>query len=282
MDTKQKQILEINSNPNLTNQEKQSKINDIIMGKYLNNQFILTQCDHYKKKCTEFYFLCCNKTYDCCRCHNLDQNIKCNSKPIVNTIKCINCGTTQNPSDSCTNCLIKFSRNYCDICSIWSEKNIFHCESCGICRIGEKNKYLHCNNCQACFKSPHHCINNLSDTKLNFSTTTQCLLCLENATTSQYKLTYLPKCKHPVHSECLTKSSKSGNYKCPLCRKSMFDMNNYWKLLETEINMQILPNEIKKNINILCNDCEIKSENAEWHFLGTMCKICHGFNTVEI
>lgn len=280
---KQKLILEINKDQNLTSEEKKSKIKDIMMGKYKDQQKILIKCTHYVKSCDQFYFSCCNETYDCCRCHNQDG--KCKLKPIVKSIVCTKCKTCQDPTNNCTNCFIKFSRNHCQICNIWSEKNIFHCESCGICRIGEKNKYFHCNTCQGCFKiakenqPSHQCpLNNI----YNFSTTTQCLLCLENASTSQCKLTYLDKCKHPVHSECLKESLKNGNYKCPLCRKSMINMNNYWNLIKTEINLHPLPEEIKKKVNILCNDCENKTENTEWHFLGSQCQHCNSYNTVNL
>ena len=30
----------------------------------------------------------------------------------------------------------------------------------------------------------------------------------------------------------------------------------------------------------MCNDCETKSHNRQWHFLGIQCPQCNSFNTV--
>lgn len=301
--SKQKLILEINRNNLLSNEEKKIKIKEIMMGKYQNEKNIIKiDCNHYRKLCDQFYFTCCNKIYDCCRCHN--QANLCKLKPTIKSIRCIKCDLHQNPNTNCSNCFVKFSRSHCDICNIWSEKNIFHCTKCGICRIGEQNKYFHCDSCQGCFKickndnekngqpdqisqtdqtnqtnqtnqnkhGKHICVSNLSPT-------IQCLLCLENASTSQFKLTCLEKCKHPVHSECLLLALKNGNYKCPMCRKSMINMSQNWKIIEQEILLHPLPEEAKKKVNILCNDCENKSDDLDWHFFGIKCNTCNGFNT---
>lgn len=33
-------------------------------------------------------------------------------------------------------------------------------------------------------------------------------------------------------------------------------------------------------VDIMCNDCETKSQNRLWHFLGIQCPQCNSFNTV--
>ncbi len=278
--TNQELVMEIHRNTTLTTEEKNEKIRDIMLGKFKNEDTInVPECTHYKKQCEKFHFTCCNKIYDCCRCHN--HTNMCNNKIKIDTIKCKMCGITQIPTNLCVQCNIKFSRSHCDVCNIWSEKNIFHCDKCKICRIGEQENYFHCDNCQGCFKiskdndHPHECGSNVS-------TTTQCLLCLENASTSQYKLICLSKCKHPVHSECLTLALQNGNYKCPLCRKCMVNMSTYWILMDNEIIMHPLPEEIKKKVNILCYDCENKTENIDWHFIGIKCGPCNSYNTSKI
>jgi len=276
--TNQQLIMEINRDKTLSTQEKTNKIRDIMLGKFKNVEEIkLPDCTHYKKLCTKFYFTCCNKTYDCCRCHN--QAELCKGPIVINNITCSNCQLKQVPSNMCIGCAKKFSRSHCEICNIWSEKNIYHCVKCGLCRIGSVDKYFHCDNCQCCFKKSsqdaHHCTTILS-------TNTQCVLCLETAaTTSQYHLTVL-QCKHPVHTECLTNALRNNNYKCPLCRKSMINMQYSWSILDQEILLHPLPDEAKRKINIICYDCETKSENVDWHFFGCKCLGCGSYNTSSI
>lgn len=275
--TKQEMIIQINRDTTLTNDEKRQRINDIMLGKYKDpTKILLPSCTHYKKMCNKFHFNCCDKIYDCCRCHN--QANLCNKTIFVDNICCDKCGFEQTPSSNCSNCGIQFSRSFCEICNIWSEKDIYHCNKCGLCRVGKADKYFHCDNCESCFKLPkndeniHICITPLSKT-------TQCLLCLESAaTTSQYHLMAI-KCAHVVHHECLISSLKNGNYKCPLCRKSMIDMTQNWNILDQEILLNQLPEEIKKKVNITCFDCSHKSSDVDWHFIGLKCKSCGSYNT---
>ncbi len=272
--TNQQLIMEIHRDKSLTAEEKAIKIKDVMLGKYKNIEKIhIPDCTHYKKKCNNFIFECCGRVYDCCRCHN--QASLCNKPILISEIVCSECNTKQIPSNTCVNCKIKFSRSHCEICNIWSEKNIYHCDKCGLCRVGSLDKYFHCDNCQGCFKisgTPHSCATVLS-------ATTQCLLCLEtSASTSQYHLMAL-SCKHPVHSECLNLALRNGNYKCPMCRKSMINMQHYWTLKDQEILLHPLPEDVKKKINILCYDCGAKTENADWHIFGTKCNSCNSYNT---
>lgn len=267
-------ITEINRNPNLSSEEKREQIRDIMLGKFkLESNFKPIQCTHYQKNCYNFHFTCCDKFYDCCRCHN--QANMCNSRISIDNITCSMCNTVQSPSNQCINCSIKFGRSYCEICYIWTQKNIHHCNQCMICRIGEKKNMFHCDRCESCFQLKknftHKCIGNVR-------ADVQCLFCLESASTSQYRLTILSKCLHPVHNECFILALKNGNYKCPLCRKSMIDMRNYWNDMTNEILLNPLHDDIKKKINVMCYDCE-KTTESDWHPIGTICANCGGYNT---
>jgi RING finger/CHY zinc finger protein 1 len=285
-------------------------------------------CTHYDKKCSNFLFGCCNKTYSCHRCHN--DNSECTNTINVKLITCNECGIEQNPSNSCTKCALKFSNFYCAKCFIWTSKNIHHCDKCGFCRIGLEKEIFHCEICETCFpiesKNNHVCV------KIPFSKQT-CPYCLESTFTSQ-KASCVVKCGHIVHNECLTKAQASGNYKCSICRKLLYDMSEYWNLIRTSIQLQPMPSEfyelvagdivkskfgdflietirddgmvegkitnwkyknnllvkaifnknslVKNNkIKIYCIDCCLEC-TSNYHYLGSDCQYCYGYNTVKI
>lgn len=273
----QELIMEIHRDKNLTGDEKRKKINEIMLGKYKSTEEIkIPECFHYKKLCDKFYFSCCNKYYDCCKCHN--QKETCGNEIKIESINCVKCNNRQDPSEKCKYCDIKFSRSFCKICNIWSEKFIYHCEKCTICRIGTADKLFHCDNCQACIKKSktpgeieHVC-------KSNLSKTIDCSLCLENSKTSQNKLMVLD-CNHVVHHECLVVSLENNNYKCPCCRKSMIKMDMFWRNVDMQIMLHPLPEEIKKKVNIICYDCCENSDQVDWHILGIKCIKCNSYNT---
>ena len=52
-----------------------------------------------------------------------------------------------------------------------------------------------------------------------------------------------------------------------------------WQARARDIEMQPMPADLARVVNIMCNDCEKKSENLNWHFLGVQCE-CGSFNTV--
>lgn len=271
MTTNQEKIILINRDSSLSQEEKMSKIRELINSnheKHLINEKPI--CQHYKKSCSNFYFDCCNEYYDCCRCHN--ENNKCTDRKKVKTIKCDNCNLTQDPAQFCIECNSQFSRNYCNICKIWSEKNIFHCAGCQICRVGDRSQFFHCDDCNLCFnvrtQNDHKCSKKINDDS-------KCGYCLLNVFDSQNHLIIL-KCGHPVHKFCL---SQSNDYRCPLCRKSLQDMTNYWSTIYINILQHPIPEELKKKVNIICYDCEKNSNNIDWHFMGMRCLECNGYNT---
>jgi len=232
-----KNILEIQNNNNLSQLDKNKAIQNLMNQKKIINDKINDICNHYPtKKCNYFYFSCCNKFANCMRCHNeLLNNDKHNS--ILLKITCSYCKLLQKPSNKCTYCNLQFSNNYCDICFIWTDKDIYHCNKCGICRVGNKNSLFHCNKCDICFpiiaKDLHKCIQISYKEQI-------CAFCLESTHNSQHSSISL-NCNHLIHNKCLKEAHENSQYKCPICRKSMFSMD--WSLLRDLIKIQPMPEE---------------------------------------
>lgn len=276
MDEKQKRILEINRDTTLSSGEKLKLIQQIMTAHVIIPTFDQTSCAHYKKTCGNFHFVCCDKIYQCCRCHN--ENSECASPIQIDIIECLKCNKKQEPSNVCIECGEKFSRSYCGLCYIWTMKDAYHCDECGLCRVGIKENYFHCVNCNMCFKNPtndnannHTCVTKIiSDSKCGF--------CAENVHNSQEHSMQL-KCGHSSHRACFIKALENNNYKCPICRKSMIDMSAHWNMMRIEIILHPLPDEIKKNVTIICYDCGSTTNDTAFHFIGMECSSCHSFNT---
>ena len=169
-------IKEIQQDKNLTNEEKNRQIQSL----YSKNTTPVSveKCTHYNKQCNNFYFKCCNIIDECHRCHRELQN--CNiTPPQIETIQCKLCNTSQSPSESCIECKIKFSNFYCNICKIWTEFEIDHCDKCGFCRLGKVGSLFHCDDCELCYSSPAHQCTKKSLRKEN------CPVCFESVHTSQ-------------------------------------------------------------------------------------------------
>jgi RING finger/CHY zinc finger protein 1 len=195
-----------------------------------------TGCSHYKKECSQFFFSCCQVIDPCHRCHIARG--KCNIRPAqVESIVCNSCSTRQAPSKSCISCFQEFSQKYCKICKIWTALDITHCEHCGFCRVGKADEVFHCHTCQACFgtegRDQHRCAKvQLKDTC--------CPLCLESVHTAQKPSNILP-CGHVLHGDCWREAARKGEFRCPTCRKSLFNMQQYWENIRRAIQMQPLP-----------------------------------------
>ena len=222
--------------------------------------------------------------------------------------------SVSSPNNKCNKI---FSKNYCNICFIWTDKNIVHCNDCGICRIGNKNTLFHCNTCEICFNNKllHKCINKSYKEQI-------CAYCLELIHNSQDNSISL-KCNHIVHNKCLENAKKSMCITCPTCRKSIYEVD--WSLLKNWISLQPMINEIYVNdivkcisfgnlsfqidsinnnmysgffigmnikgtfnktslykeeqkVKIYCNDCN-KSSCTLFHYLGNECIYCGSYNT---
>lgn len=203
-------------------------------------------CEHYpNKKCYNLYFECCN-TYDTCvRCHINNNNCSLNP-PKVTSIVCSECNTTQKPSKKCINekcSLEKFSYSYCDICKIWSDFDIFHCDKCFCCRVGKKEEIKHCDTCKTCMGIDHVCIY----TSIDYSQA-KCCICLESIFNSQ-KTSIALNCSHIVHNSCINNSISNSNgdwtkWRCGFCRKIFIDkkhLEQVWNLIKMTIKIQKMP-----------------------------------------
>jgi hypothetical protein len=199
-----------------------------------NSNFSVT-CNHYPhKKCSNFEFSCCNGLIDPChRCH-LEREC-CDVRPVaVTRITCNECHQSQAPGPKCIHCHIKFSKNYCDICKLFTEADIVHCEHCGFCRVGKKENVKHCFSCDACFDiDGHRC------SKVKF-TQEKCPTCLESVHTSQTSCVVIP-CGHILHESCWVTALEHGLYKCPYCSKSSIDLTRYWKSIKRTIQKFPMP-----------------------------------------
>lgn len=53
-----------------------------------------------------------------------------------------------------------------------------------------------------------------------------------------------------------------------------------WEARAREVAEHPMAEEFQRIVNIMCIDCESKSNNRQWHFLGIQCPCCNSFNTV--
>ena len=227
-------LKEINDDQTLSNIEKNKRKQEIIKRFYdKKNKSIKIQkieCSHYpNKKCSDFYFNCCEKFYECVRCHNENENHPFQLK----NIKCIECSCFQDIGTHCNHCNIQFSKSFCKLCGLFSDQeHLYHCNDCGICRVGKKEELIHCKNCNICgFKDNHECflLGKINDDY-------QCSFCHENLYTSMIPLQKL-NCSHFAHTDCVQKSIQNNSIKCGLCRKTFLNdeqAKNMWSMIDLE------------------------------------------------
>ena len=229
------------------------------------------KCEHYNRSCL-IYSLCCSKWYPCRLCHDELEDHEVDRFKI-SLIKCAECFQIQNPSNKCINCNKKFSDYYCDICHLWvSNKDIYHCNSCGLCRNGKECDMHHCKKCNICiprkYQYTHTCVEN--------STHGNCPICFDYMFTSTKELMIL-KCGHWIHKECNKEYSKN-DYRCPLCKKSMWDMDTCWEKMTECMNKMDIPDELENiKSRIICNDCNHKS--VVNYSVVHKCSKCNSWNT---
>lgn len=238
------------------------------------------KCQHYDKHCS-IISICCNKQYNCRICHDqieYDEQIDASKEHKLDRfatkeLVCNECGTRQIMSNKCINCNIEFGKYYCNICNLHDNevsRDIFHCDKCGICRAGGRDNFKHCDTCgMCCLIGEHKCL--VKNIK------TDCPICY-NSLFCHRDTVYTMKCGHALHTECINKCLENGNYKCPLCNKSMVDAN---QLIENAVNNIIMPDELKIDKQILCNDCNKKSV-AKFHIVAMKCEHCNSYNTRTI
>jgi hypothetical protein len=88
-------------------------------------------------------------------------------------------------------------------------------------------------------------------------------------------------CGHSIHKKCYDQHMRVS-YKCPICNKSLANMETQFRNLDVAIQAQPMPAEFRDTkAVILCNDCSGKS-TVSYHWLGLKCSICRSYNTVEL
>lgn len=237
-------------------------------------------CKHYQTNC-KLECPICRKWFACPFCH--DEVIKSHKLPrkLTTHFLCMYCNTPQNPSQFCVHCNREFGRYYCDKCKLVDNdpmKHIYHCDKCGICRLGlGLNKdYFHCDKCNACIsialKERHVCVEN--------STHSNCPICDEYMFNSN-KTVVLMACGHPIHQACFDEYTKHS-YKCPLCSKTIVNMESQFRILDKEIDKTVMPGELRNWVAVIkCIDCEGRSK-VPYHYLGLRCNHCGSYNTMQL
>ncbi|CAG8483777.1 5525_t:CDS:2, partial [Ambispora leptoticha] len=144
-----------------------------------------------------------------------------------------------------------------------------------LCRVGAGlgKDFFHCDTCNCCLalrlEKTHKCIEKNLER--------DCPICGEYLFTSTLRSIYMP-CGHTMHESCFGEYS-SNAYQCPICWKSLGNMRTYFERIDAILQTQKMPSEYEHYISIiLCNDCE-KRSNAKYHFVYHKCGHCGGYNT---
>lgn len=236
-------------------------------------------CQHYERN-VKLQCSTCEKWYSCRFCHDAVEDHNLIRKDTKHML-CMLCGTPQNASDICYKCGEISAQYYCNICKLWenrSSKPIYHCHDCGICRrgLGLGKDFFHCKTCRACIttsiESSHKCIER--------STDCDCPICGEYMFTSPRPVVFM-KCGHSIHKKCYDQHMRVS-YKCPICNKSLANMETQFRNLDIVIQSQPMPEEFRDTkAVILCNDCSGRC-TVPYHWVGLKCAICQSYNTVEL
>ncbi|KAK2760954.1 hypothetical protein FQN54_002196 [Arachnomyces sp. PD_36] len=236
-------------------------------------------CQHYKRN-VKLQCFTCKKWYPCRFCHDAAENHSLDRKKTENML-CMLCACPQAAAEWCKRCGKLAAWYYCSICKLWdddNEKSIYHCNDCGICRIGQGlgKDFFHCKTCCVCMpmsiETTHKCIER--------STQCDCPICGEYMFTSPETVVFM-RCGHSIHHKCFSEYSKTS-YRCPICSKSIANMETHFRSLDRTIESQPMPPEFTDTKALIyCNDCSAKSA-VPYHWLGLKCEICESYNTAQI
>ncbi|XP_050377186.1 zinc finger protein BRUTUS-like At1g74770 [Argentina anserina] len=230
-------------------------------------------CKHYRRNC-KVVAPCCNQLYTCIRCHDemADHTIDRRS---VTEMMCMKCLKIQPIGHTCSTAScsdLSMARYFCKIFD--DERIIYHCPYCNLCRVGKGLgiDYFHCMTCNACMSCSlfkHICREK--------SFMDNCPICHEDIFTSNSPVKALP-CGHSMHSTCFQAYTYT-NYTCPICGKSLGDMQMLFRMFDAYMAGEKLPDEYSGRTQaILCNDCEKKGKSP-FHWLYHKCSSCGSYNT---
>ena len=103
------------------------------------------------------------------------------------------------------------------------------------------------------------------------STDCDCPICGEYLFNSQQDVR-LMRCGHSIHLSCYHEHAKNS-YKCPICNRSMMNMEIQFRHLDRSIESQPMPEEFRDTKAwVYCNDCSAKTE-VKYHWLGLKCAV---------
>jgi uncharacterized CHY-type Zn-finger protein len=235
-------------------------------------------CIHYTRN-VKLQCYVCKKWYTCRFCHDEVEDHALPRRETENML-CMICKTPQRASQTCKSCGEQASCYYCSVCKLWNNdpaKGIYHCDDCGICRLGEGlgRDFFHCKTCAVCMsigvQSTHRCIER--------STKCDCPICGEYLFTSAGTVVFM-RCGHSIHDSCF-KDWCRASYKCPICSKSVVNMESQFRSLDRQIQAQPMPDEYRNTrAYIHCNDCAMKG-TTKYHWLGLKCEMCESYNTQQ-
>ncbi|KAK7756399.1 hypothetical protein SLS62_001625 [Diatrype stigma] len=107
-----------------------------------------------------------------------------------------------------------------------------------------------------------------------------CPICGDYMFTSPKAVCFM-KCGHSIHRGCLDDYMQTS-YKCPICNKSVTNMEFQFRNLDMAIQAQPMPPEFEDTrAVVLCNDCSAKS-SVKYHWLGLKCAVCLSYNTAQL
>lgn len=242
-------------------------------------EFQVYGCDHYRSNC-KILAECCSTWHACRFCHD-EWSEKHHDGHTMDRFKvkrmlCLFCKTAGEIGKHCKNCNREMARYFCPKCNLIDDdpkKQIFHCDDCGICRIGRREDYVHCHRCHGCieasFFQKHRCLEGCLDAS--------CPICGDQLFSSIMPVMFM-RCGHAIHSLCYFQHSRES-YQCPVCLKSLGDMSDLYRSIDTVLSLSSMPPEYANlKAEILCNDCERRTV-TKYHFLYHKCQLCNGYNT---
>lgn len=163
-------------------------------------------------------------------------------------------------------------------CNLWmsADEEPYHCLKCGFCRVGGRENFTHCDACGMCIDALLFEDHNCKSGKYM----SNCPVCQEDLFSSRMASHEMP-CGHAIHWHCFRELT-SHDTRCPVCKKTAEthdQMEQTWNAMAMGIALQPVPADMARVVDLFCNDCENKSLNQRWHFLGVRCQHCTSFNT---
>jgi len=198
---------------------------------------------------------------------------------LIKEIVCRECFTRQSSkTNNCVSCGIQFGTYHCSKCNLWmsADEEPYHCLKCGFCRVGGRENFTHCEDCGMCIDALLFEDHNCKSGKYM----SNCPVCQEDLFSSRMASHEMP-CGHAIHWHCFRELT-SHDTRCPVCKKTAEthdQMEQTWNAMAMGIALQPVPADMARVVDILCNDCEGKTVNQRWHFLGVQCQRCTSFNT---